>query len=110
MEFAILPEYVMDSISDFLLNVSRFAPSILSTANLQEIFDMVVYFIANEHYVKNPYVRAKFPEVYAAFTPYERFNVPRSVLDSLVLHKLSQKHLMAGLMKLYVDIEHTGCK
>jgi ubiquitin conjugation factor E4 B len=108
MEFACLPEFFIENISEYILFLIRFAPQALEGLPLEEFSNMFVMFIANSKYVHNPYVRSKFPEVLASVTPEEGFRIPDSVKSSLFMSQLMKKHLLPGLLQLFSDVEFTG--
>jgi ubiquitin conjugation factor E4 B len=108
--FAAMPEFFIENIVDIMVFFTRFKPDVLAEVPLEEIFDMMASLMDSSGMVKNPYVISHFPEVYAAFTPEMQNNVafPQTVSNYVVTHKLSQQQLTSGLMRLYVDMEHTG--
>jgi ubiquitin conjugation factor E4 B len=108
--FAVMPEFFIENIVDAMLFFTRFKPDVLAEVPMDEIFDMMVLLMDTEGFIKNPYVISHFPEVFAAWTPEIQNAVPFpvTITSFITNHKLSQKRLTAGLMRLYVDMEHTG--
>eukprot|EP01027_Heterolobosea_sp_BB2_P017608 GEZU01024932.1.p1 GENE.GEZU01024932.1~~GEZU01024932.1.p1 ORF type:complete len:813 (-),score=193.46 GEZU01024932.1:75-2513(-) len=108
MEYAYLPEHLIDNVSEVLLFLARYSPDSLSNmAMLEEPLNMMVTFMGNAKFVRNPYIRAKFTEVLSAFVPTEH-SKNLQLSQVFLSHKLSLQHLISGLMQIYVDIEHTG--
>mmetsp|Transcript_12838 Transcript_12838/g.19340 ORF Transcript_12838/g.19340 Transcript_12838/m.19340 type:complete len:1059 (+) Transcript_12838:65-3241(+) len=103
MDFASLPEEFIELIPRILIFLGRAKPDLLRNQKVDTFLELMIVFLNNSHYINNPYVRAKFPEAFAIFVPTERNHSNRQLLNNA----LSQKHLMFGIMKLYVDIEHT---
>lgn len=108
MEFAALPEFFIENISDFILFCLRFSTQSLEGMKLEEMFNMMAAFIGNGAFVHNPYVRSKFPEVLASFTPEERNRISDSIKTAVFNNTNMKKLLMPGLMRLFADVEHTG--
>lgn len=112
--FKCLSEFmVMDIIELCRFLSQRSVESLASGDELEHIFTMLITFTHYDHYIKNPYVRAKVPELYCTFVPkdYNRHretNLPMSMQSFLMNHKPSQEHLMAAFIDLYIDMEHTG--
>jgi ubiquitin conjugation factor E4 B len=108
--FQVMPEFFIENINDAMLFFTRFKPDVLADVPLDEIFDMMALLMDTSGFIKNPYVISHFPEVYSAWTPEIQATVqfPQSVTNYVVTHKLSQQQLTSGLMRLYVDMEHTG--
>lgn len=75
MEFALIPEFMVEDMAELLLYVSRFSIGLLGTEPLDEICDFVVVFIGSPLYVKNPYLRAKFVEILHLWLPGGRHQV-----------------------------------
>ena len=121
MEFAALPEYLVEDASELLLFLSRFAIDIVAgpdgrgvdIAPMLRLFTML---LATPTYCTNPYLRAKLVEVLcsladnacnAAATLTKR-PTPPGLLSVLSADRFMQTHLVGALVRLYVDIEHTG--
>jgi len=110
-----LPEYCMDDIAQFFKQLQHIAPEFLESIQIEELHDfltLMVTFIGEPKYVKNPYLRA-------TFTKLLRFLVPRTDENktsghgsdrlSAVFHThpLALKHLAPRIMQFFVDIEFT---
>eukprot|EP00761_Pharyngomonas_kirbyi_P004692 gb/GECH01004697.1/.p1 GENE.gb/GECH01004697.1/~~gb/GECH01004697.1/.p1 ORF type:complete len:978 (+),score=273.08 gb/GECH01004697.1/:1-2934(+) len=111
-EFACLPEFFLEDISKFTIHLCRLSPGDLNPTSLDDMLTLIVHFSGNGSYVRNPYIRAKFPEVLSVLlenqnAESEGLGAP-SVSSLLLNHKLAKKHLMSGLLQIYVDMEHTG--
>jgi len=111
--FALMPEFMIENINDAILFFVRYKPTALAEVELNEIFDMMVLLMDTSHFIKNPYVISHFPEIYAAWVPpppgvQHQAQMPPSISSFVENHKTSQKYLTSGLMRLYVDMEHTG--
>ncbi|KAL9647901.1 hypothetical protein ABK040_008172 [Willaertia magna] len=108
-EFGSMSEFFIENIIDFILFLLRFKPESLDTITLDEVFDMMCLFLYHSNYIKNPYIIAKYPEVYAAMIPQgNNDTLSQRLAEYIPNHKLSQNYLTSGLMRLYIDIEHTG--
>lgn len=121
MEFAALPEYLVEDASDLLLFLSRFAIDIVAGSDgrgvdITPMLRLFTTLIATPNYATNPYLRAKLVEVLcsladnatnAAATLNKRAP-PVGLLSVLSGDRFMQQHLVGALVRLYVDIEHTG--
>jgi ubiquitin conjugation factor E4 B len=113
--FKCLSEFMVMDIIEFCKFLSlRSVESFSSGDELEQILTMLITFTHYDHYIKNPYVRAKVPELYCSFIP-KGFNgnprdtdLPPSLQNLLMKHTASQQHLMPAFIDLYIDMEHTG--
>jgi len=118
--FKCLSEYMIMNMIELCKFLSQRSVESFSTGDeLENILTMLITFTHYDHYIKNPYVRAKVPELYCSFIPrsYLHDNQQQQMRDTdlpiplqnlLMQHKASQQHLMPAFMKLYIDMEHTG--
>lgn len=109
--FSILNEYYIETIEDFLLTLARFVPKRLDGADVRDIVNMLVYFMDNNEYLVNPYIRAKGPEVLSQLIPYDdgKNSINAELLNSAILkNPVTEFHLIPAMVKLYVDLEKTG--
>jgi len=112
VEFALVPEFIVEDLADLLLYLSRFTPSILASEAMTELMDFLVVFSGSPLYVKNPYLRAKFLEVLRLWMPDTTQQgvapPPESVVRQFEGNPVAVSHLVPHLLRLYVDIEFTG--
>ena len=114
-EFAIIPEFFFESITDFYLSISRFYPGRFDGESLRDVFDMMYTFMNHGEYILNPYVRAKYPELLSTLIPFGDANkdpvnyIRPDLLEGCIGNNpTSDRWLIPGIMKLYVEIEKTG--
>jgi ubiquitin conjugation factor E4 B len=89
----------------------RNKPKDLATfeGNIKPCFDLMTILIGNSNYVINPFVRCKFAEAMMNLTPYEGGRITKDILDSILIdNKLTETSLMPEIIKLYIDMEHSG--
>jgi ubiquitin conjugation factor E4 B len=111
VEFTTLNESFVENVIDFFSLISKFAAKLFDGKNLIVPFNMMIYFMDTRHYVLNPYVRGKIPDLFATLTPFDDGNnyITAELLETCLLNnEVSKKHLIPSIMKLYVDIERTG--
>jgi len=118
-EFAILPEYFAEDLVETLLFVARVAPQVLDLDNIEEFVSFIVVFLGSHEYIKNPYLRSRLSEVLMLLLPQDRLYSSRnphrrpSAVSSAITTLLESdpmvlKYLVPALLRLYVDVEHTG--
>ncbi|KAK3258117.1 hypothetical protein CYMTET_32824, partial [Cymbomonas tetramitiformis] len=73
MDFAMLPEFLVEDLVEFLLYISYQSRSTLSGENLTEIMEFLIVFVGSPLYIKNPYLRSKFVEVLCCWAPLKDF-------------------------------------
>eukprot|EP00899_Mesostigma_viride_P025855 jgi/Mesvir1/6454/Mv19535-RA.1 len=112
MEFASLPEHLVDDLAIFLRFVGRMGQHtsrVLEHVSLEELMNFMVVMVGSPLYLKNPYLRAKMVEVLSMWIPT---HCPHSMAGTMTAlfegHQLCLRHLVPNLLKLYVDIESTG--
>jgi len=108
-EFALLPEYFVQDVAEYLLFVIKMEPKAVDFSILS-LVNFFITFMGSVDYVKNPYVRAKLSEVLFELFPHEESNNPQLTRFSYIFESnaLAKKHLIPALFMLYVDIENTG--
>jgi len=113
--FSALPEYCMDDIAQFFKQLQHIAPDFLETVATEELHDfltLMVTFISEPRYVKNPYLRATFTKMLRFLVPATEENRTSghgSERLSAVFHNhpLALRHLAPRVMQFFVDIEFT---
>mmetsp|Transcript_8658 Transcript_8658/g.8588 ORF Transcript_8658/g.8588 Transcript_8658/m.8588 type:complete len:560 (-) Transcript_8658:67-1746(-) len=115
-----LPEHLVDDIVIILIFVSKVHPACLSTSPLDNVLNLVVFFLRRPWAVQSPHLRAQLGSVlYQVFIPhkergngsdsytgYPQSDGPHSSLLSSNLE--SQQFLAPALLLLYGDVENTG--
>jgi ubiquitin conjugation factor E4 B len=104
--YAYLPQYLVENIVDFLISLAQYEKTILDSFQLDDFMSFLVTFIGSPSYIRNPHIRSKLVELLSLLTPKNfgktlHFNIFERNL-------LAQKYLMPSLMRLYVEVEHTG--
>eukprot|EP00741_Cyanophora_paradoxa_P002479 tig00000076_g2403.t1 len=122
MEFAALPEHLIDDIFEayttFLYNgrnATMFdgmagASRVECPSLLVPIVNLAAYFVPLPAYARNPYLRSKLAELLSAFMTHKvsKNSDPILLVDHLEKIPAARDYLVTGMMRLYVDIEHTG--
>ncbi|XP_061689956.1 ubiquitin conjugation factor E4 B isoform X2 [Syngnathoides biaculeatus] len=105
--FAVLPEFYIEDVAEFLLFVVQYSPQVLYEPCVQDIVTFLVVFICSQNYIRNPYLIAKLVEVLFVTNPAVQLRTQR-FSEMMENHPLSIKQLVPALMKFYTDVEHTG--
>lgn len=101
-----IPEFIIEDIGEFFTHAIRHG-DVLYSHSLDVLMTFLVTFIGSSSHVKNPYIRASLVELLAAMIP--QGNNPNQPIAALFSGNITaQEHLASGLMRFYVDIEHTG--
>ena len=110
MEFAALPEYVIEDMADYMLFLSRFSIDTMDSCDVTPLVHLFVALVSSTHYLNNPYLRAKLVEVFCGVAEFPTAHGPGcpSLSAQLTSDPFVCQHLMPSLIRLYVDIEHTG--
>ncbi|GAA6057987.1 hypothetical protein JCM3770_004600 [Rhodotorula araucariae] len=102
-----LPEFLIEDITEFLSFMSKFAPQVLETSSQDELMSFMLVFLSTP-YMKNPYLKGQFVEIMYYLTR-PTYTAPRGCLgDVLNFHALALKNLMPCLVHAYIEIEITG--
>nr|CAG8451270.1 10049_t:CDS:10 [Entrophospora candida] len=105
-KFTMLPEYIIEDITEFFLFVSKYNTRIFLSNSCDEILIFIITFLKSPSYIKNPYLKAKFIDIlYFSTLRSEREGSFEALLNT---HPISLNHLMAALMQFYVEVEQTG--
>ena len=113
--FAALPEYLMDDIAQFFKQLQHIAPDWLENqmdiSDLDDFLTLMITFINEPRYVKNPYLRATFTKLLRFLVPQTEENATSNHSQRLSAvfhtHALSLRHLAPAVMQFFVDIEFT---
>jgi len=110
MEFAALPEYLIEDMADYMLFLSRFSIDTMDSCDVTPLIHLFVALVSSTHYLNNPYLRAKLVEVFCGVAEFPTAHGPGcpSLSAQLTSDPFVCQHLMPSLIRLYVDIEHTG--
>ena len=110
MEFAALPEYLIEDMADYMLFLSRFSIDTMDSCDVTPLIHLFVALVSSIHYLNNPYLRAKLVEVFCGVAEFPTAHGPGcpSLSAQLTSDPFVCQHLMPSLIRLYVDIEHTG--
>ncbi|BGO95650.1 Ubiquitin conjugation factor E4 [Rhodotorula toruloides] len=105
LAFRMLPEFLIEDITEFLSFTSKYAPQVLETSSQDELMSFMLVFLSTP-YMKNPYLKGQFIMYYLSRPTYTS---PRGCLgDVLNFHQLALKNLMPCLIHAYIEIEITG--
>ncbi|KAL8293009.1 hypothetical protein RQP46_000703 [Phenoliferia psychrophenolica] len=107
LAFRMLPEYLIEDITEFLSFASRYTPHVLADSSQDELVTFMLVFLSTP-YVKNPYLKGQFVEIMYFLTRPTQRNQRGSLGDVLNFHPLALKNLMPCLLTAYVQIEITG--
>ncbi|GJD11072.1 Probable ubiquitin conjugation factor E4 [Galdieria sulphuraria] len=114
-----LPEHTVEVVADALLFCARFCPSTLDSVSFihHEMLGFLCAIVSSPLHVRNPYLRSKFVEFLWAIlgdppspqSPQEEW-ISRSTAwtASFESNPVCQKYLPGALVRLYVEVEHTG--
>ncbi|KAK4705710.1 ubiquitin conjugation factor E4 B, partial [Phenoliferia sp. Uapishka_3] len=103
--FRMLPEYLIEDITEFLTFTSKYAPQVLAATSQEELVSFMLVFLSTP-YMKNPYLKGQFIMYY--LTRPDGRNPRGSLGDVINFHPLALKNLMPCLVHAYVQIEITG--
>ncbi|XP_063292680.1 ubiquitin conjugation factor E4 B isoform X3 [Pelobates fuscus] len=105
--FAVLPEFYVEDVAEFLFFIVQYAPQVLFEPCTQDVATFLVVMLCNQNYVRNPYLVAKLVEVMFVTNPTIQHRTQK-FFEMIEGHPLSTKLLVPSLMKFYTDVEHTG--
>ncbi|GJQ12331.1 hypothetical protein GpartN1_g4122.t1 [Galdieria partita] len=114
-----LPEHTVEVVADALLFCARFCPSTLDSVSFihHEMLGFLCAIVASPLHVRNPYLRSKFVEFLWAIlgdppspqSPLEEWTSRSTTWTaSFESNSICQKYLPGALVRLYVEVEHTG--
>ncbi|GAA5912608.1 ubiquitin conjugation factor core domain-containing protein [Sporobolomyces salmoneus] len=105
--FRMLPEFLIEDITEFLSFTSKYAPQALEKTPQDELMTFMLVFLSTP-YMKNPYLKGQFVEI-MFYLSRPTYSSPRGCLgDVLNFHALALKNLMPCLVHAYIEIESTG--
>ncbi|GAA6010598.1 hypothetical protein JCM11491_002989 [Sporobolomyces phaffii] len=105
--FRMLPEFLIEDITEFLSFTSKYAPEALEKTPQDELMTFMLVFLSTP-YMKNPYLKGQFVEI-MFYLSRPTYSSPRGCLgDVLNFHTLALKNLMPCLIHAYIEIESTG--
>ncbi|KZW03235.1 hypothetical protein EXIGLDRAFT_243210 [Exidia glandulosa HHB12029] len=111
--FAMLPEYFVEDILDFSVNILTNTPEMLNPVATKEIFEFCLTFLTSTWYINNPYLRQKLVQILFTGTDAGAKYTSRSARsgvfsDLIISNPIALKHLMRTLIEFYIDVEITG--
>ncbi|KAM0754000.1 hypothetical protein T439DRAFT_298470 [Meredithblackwellia eburnea MCA 4105] len=105
--FRMLPEYIIEDITNFLSFTSKYAPQVLEDMPQDQLVTFMIVFLSTP-YMKNPYLKGQFVEIMFYLTRPTYRSERGSLGDVLNFNPLALKHLMPCLVHAYIEIEITG--
>ncbi|RIA98699.1 ubiquitin elongating factor core-domain-containing protein [Glomus cerebriforme] len=105
-EFIMLPEFVIEDITEFFSFISRYNPKVILSCSRDELVIFIITFLKSSSYIKNPYLKAKLVEILFYYTM--RNENEGGIGMILNTHPIALEHLMSSLMSFYVEVEQTG--
>ncbi|KAF7257772.1 hypothetical protein EG68_04645 [Paragonimus skrjabini miyazakii] len=108
--FALMPEWFLEDIANFLVFTLRHFPStaiLIDPSSQTTLVSLVLFVICHAHFVRNPYLVAKFVEVLFFCDPAVSGR-PNDLHNAVKLHPLATTHLINSLIQFYIQIESTG--
>ena len=101
LAFSMLPEYIVEDVTEFYLFVSRFAPQTMFDLQKDRLVTFVIVFLSTP-YINNPYLKGKFVEILFRNTRSWGPRYPRGAMgDVLNFNPLALKKLLPALMRIY---------
>lgn len=109
MEWAALPEYLVEDIADFVLFLCRFSLPTIDSTNVLPIINLFISLVRSPPYLCNPYLRAKLVEVFCGLARVQTAHGPGcpSLEPVFTRCPLLVNNMIPALVQLYVDIEHS---
>ncbi|KII86779.1 hypothetical protein PLICRDRAFT_43444 [Plicaturopsis crispa FD-325 SS-3] len=108
MDFRVLPEYIIEDITDYWIFIVRNSPESLELSGRNELILFALTFLTSTWYVKNPFLKAKINEViFLGCYPLGQGR-PGILANVLNTHPVALKHLMPAMMHFYIEVEQTG--
>ncbi|GAA5952757.1 hypothetical protein JCM3765_002266 [Sporobolomyces pararoseus] len=105
--FRMLPEFLIEDITEFLSFASKYAPQALESTPQDDLMTFMLVFLSTP-YMKNPYLKGQFVEI-MYYLSRPTYSSPRGCLgDTINFHALALKNLMPCLIHAYIEIESTG--
>jgi ubiquitin conjugation factor E4 B len=106
--FRCLPEYFIDDIVSNFKFIMWCMPQIITSTQGDELVMLCVSFLESSQYIRNPYLKAGLASILFRGT-WPRPGGGRGVLvDLLNSMSFANQYLLHALMKLYIEVEHTG--
>ncbi|POY75438.1 hypothetical protein BMF94_1509 [Rhodotorula taiwanensis] len=105
--FRMLPEFLIEDITEFLSFTSKYAPQVLESSSQEELMSFMLVFLSTP-YMKNPYLKGQFVEIMYYLSRPTYTSRQGCLGDVLNFHTLSLRYLMPCLIHAYIEIEITG--
>jgi ubiquitin conjugation factor E4 B len=101
LAFKMLPEYIVEDVTEFYFFISRYAPATMIDIEKNQLLVFIVVFLSTP-YINNPYLKGKFVDILYRNTRSWGPRFPRGTLgDTLNYHPLALKGLLPALMRVY---------
>ncbi|KAI6184022.1 U-box domain-containing protein [Aphelenchoides bicaudatus] len=104
--FAMLPEFMLETILDVLTFALKSDSKILQGIN-QDFTHNFLIFLCNSQYFKNPFLMAKIVDI-MFLSCSVRSQTGFSIFQNLTQNNYAYTHLFPQLVKFYGDVETTG--
>lgn len=72
MSWALLPEWFVEDMADYLVYCARYQPRVLHNQQLSDLMMFMVVFMGSPNYLKSPHLRGRLSEVVHALLPQQR--------------------------------------
>lgn len=101
LAFKMLPEYLVEDVTEFYFFVSRYAPQMMIELEKDQLLVFIIVFLCTP-YINNPYLKGKFVEILYRNTRSWGPRYPKGVMgDMLNFHPLALSGLLPALMRVY---------
>mmetsp|Transcript_17081 Transcript_17081/g.16951 ORF Transcript_17081/g.16951 Transcript_17081/m.16951 type:complete len:692 (-) Transcript_17081:29-2104(-) len=104
----ILPEHIVENISELLIIILELQPENLRSMGSQEILNLLTFatvVLSSPSHFSNPYLRAKLVQALSMILEEGIFGDLHTLIN---LNEVAKKYLLPSLIIFYVDIEFSG--
>ena len=107
VQFRMLPEYIIDNVTEYLDFLSRYHPEALEGPDKTVVVNFVIAFLS-PGYINNPFLKAKSMSILAnGLYPVGYFR-KGTLYDTLTVDPMATTYLMPSLIRFFIEVEHTG--
>eukprot|EP01083_Nonionella_stella_P105365 303062_1 len=112
VEFAVLPEYLLEDMSEFCCFLSKQAADLITESVAVNFVHLFIFLLSVPHFTKNPYLRSKYSEALIALSPFPSSTGTRclALKDYFLSSDFVTENLTPSLITLFVDIESVGAQ
>eukprot|EP01083_Nonionella_stella_P291844 992860_1 len=112
VEFAVLPEYLLEDMSEFCCFLSNQAADLIIESVAVNFVHLFIFLLSVPHFTKNPYLRSKYSEALIALSPFPSSTGIRclALKDYFLSSDFVTENLTPSLITLFVDIESVGAQ